>query len=248
MQIQLSQYYKDKTDGVSFSMYDKAGKEYRSGRTACYYDVIGSGRPGAGGVDWEIHCRPLSRRNSAPSLIFQRFFRELKRCGLVPQGVWVGTRGGSNTIVVPRQGWGYHPVYITLSLYRHADIHGKSILGRTMYLYGKLQREGVHFLQCLHWSLLNTRHGTWHSCFPISSPSPYTGMSATQSQNLKYGIALAAYGKMALAEKNVLSDRYSTGMFTRLAKAIMDVRVERVDDVLDPQYAHYYQRPHLAAK
>jgi len=122
MDVKLPRTYLDKADGASYVAINKNGVEQKH-ETACFLHIISH----LG--EYEIICHPLGNKNSSPQLPFQRFFRELKRCGLVPKGVRVGALHSKNIIVVPRRGWGYHPVFVTLSLYRHADCHGYSILG-----------------------------------------------------------------------------------------------------------------------
>ena len=115
-----------------------------------------------------------------------------------------------------------------------------------MKLHDKLGGEGVHFLQCLHWTLANTYHSTWHSCFGLSA-EPY-GRAREKRRNLKYGIGIAAYGKLTLKEKNKLPGHISTTMFDNLAKGLGDLRVKHLDEILDPKYAKYYEDPELARR
>jgi len=241
MEVNLSRFYRDKGDSVSYLAAHKDGKVSIHKRAVCFNSVLH--HPG----EYEITCLPSGDRNSAPPLAYQRFFRELHRCGVIPRGVEVGFRNRRNSLTIPQRGWGYHPVFITLSLYRHADCHGKSILGRTMSLYGNLRREGVHFLQCLHWSLVNTPFCTYHSCFNVGGTHPYEeGLS--KAKQLKYGIAIAAYGKLKQCEKNKLTGNNSVMMFHSLAKGLKDIRVSAVDEILDPKYAEFYENPDLARK
>jgi len=238
MEVKLSRWYRDKGDNVSYSATGSDGRRRNFNRSACFGSVIDHlGQ-------YEITCRPWDGKNSAPALNFQRFFRALIRHGLVPKGVEIGS-SRKNSITVPKRGWGYHPVFVTLSLYRHADCHGASLLGTTMRLYDSLRKDGVHFMQCFHWALVHTNHGTWHSCFNMAG-APY-GATA-KNKNLKYGIAIAAYGKLSLTEKNALKGHSSTEMFDTLAKDFRDIKVRGLDDILDPQYAQFYEDPELARK
>ena len=243
MEVKLPSTYRDKGDNVSYTAINRSGTEQKRTKDVCFYHIISH----LG--EYEITCRPWDGDNSSPRQPFQRFFRELTRCGLVPEGVRAGTLRARNVLVVPRRGWGYHPVFIALSLYRHADCHGRSILGRTMKLYRELHEDGVHFLQCLHWSLINTNHRIWHSCFNLRTPSasPYERYP-DRSKNLKYGIALATYGKMSLAEKNALVGSNSTLMFDNLAKELKDLEISCEDEILNPEYAKYYEDPEKARK
>lgn len=240
MEVKLSRHYRDKADTVSYDCVGKDGRIHEHRHAACYHAIIAHL-----GV-WEITCRPWRGNNSAPPLTFQRFFRELVKCGLVPKGVEILTRNGKNIIVIPRRGWSYHTVFIILSLYRHADTHGKSILGRTMRLYDQHHKAGTHFLQCLHWALVNTSHGGWHSCFSLSS-GPY-GSTEAKNRNLKHGLGIAAFGQLTLTEKNALSGSSSSHMFDRLSREFRDIKVSGPDKILDPKYAKYYKDPNLARK
>ena len=116
-----------------------------------------------------------------------------------------------------------------------------------MRTYDARRKAGVHFVQCFHWALANTNHGTWHSCFDLGTAGPYGGPE-NKSLNLKYGIGIARYGQLTLDEKNELPGRSSTTMFNTLAQDYRDIQVESVDDILDPQYAKYYENPELARK
>ena len=188
MEVELSSWYQDKEDYVAYSSVGKDGKVHEHKDADCYASIVA--HPGA----WEVTCRPYRNRNSAPPLTFQRFFRELIKCGLVPKGVEATTRSGKNIIVVPQRGWSYHPVFVTLSLYRHADQHGKSVLGRTMRLYDQHHEAGTHFLQCLHWALAHTNYGTFHSCFSLTN-SPY-GFGLVMNNNLTYSKGIPAYAQL----------------------------------------------------
>jgi hypothetical protein len=138
-------------------------------------------------------------------------------------------------------------VFVTLSLYRHSDCHGAALLGTTMKLYDTLRKDGVHFLQCFHYALVHTSHGSWHSCFSLGAAGPYEGTSS-KNKNLKHGIAIAAYGQMNMKEKNALKGYSSTAMFDRLATGFQDIVVNNPEAILDPQYAKYYENPELARK
>ncbi len=239
MEVKLSRWYRDKGDYVSYTAVGRDGRHLHVRADACYHSIIQH----LG--EHKIICRPYDGKNSAPPLSFQRFFRALTRHGLVPKGVEIGS-GRRNSITVPRRGWGYHPVFISLSLYRHADCHGASLLGQTMKLYDSLREDGVHFLQCFHWALVHTKHGTWHSCFALSD-TPYEG-AHDRNRNLKYGIGIAAYGQLTLTQKNALKGRSSADMFNQLGNEFQDIRIEKRDDILDPQYAKFYKNPELARK
>ena len=73
MKVKLPNSYRDKGDSVSFSLVGKDGKKHDHLRAACYYRVVYPHRPGA----WQITCFPYQGKNSAPPLMFQRFFRKL---------------------------------------------------------------------------------------------------------------------------------------------------------------------------
>ncbi len=246
MEVNLSQNYRDKGDAVSYKAIGRDGKERVWDRTSCFSGVMSD----LGG--YEIHCRPWNGQNSAPSLIYQRFFRELIRFGVVPQGVRAGTQGGQNILVIPRRGWDDHTVFVALSMYRHADCHGKSIVGQTMTLYDRLGKTGVHWLQCLHWAFCHTDYGTWHSCINLTSnPSPYYGDDVEpRTKNLKWGLALAAFGKITPTKRKeeLAKENQTTLMFDTLARKLKNIRLDHVDGILDPQYAQYYENPELARK
>jgi hypothetical protein len=248
MAVQVSPYYRDKGDRVSFSTFDPDGKEHVYTNRICY------GEQGYNGAVWspdvEIVCRPAGGRNSAPPLVFQRYFRLLTKHGIVPKVCRAKTRDGLNTLFIPRQDWGYHPLFITLSMYRHADQHGKSILGRTMKLYRDLKPEGTHFLQCLHWAFANTGYGTWHSCINLTScRSVYDGGGdPDRLLDLRWGLALALYGQLSPEDKKTLPQRLSTDMFDELALDLRSFPIEHLDHILDPQYALYYADPKKALK
>jgi hypothetical protein len=116
-----------------------------------------------------------------------------------------------------------------------------------MFLYDQLRKTGVHFLQCLHWTLVNTDFGAWHSCFSVGGLGPYAG-GLDRALQLRNGLAIAAYGRLTLDEKNALKGRSSTSMFDRLATKIPNIKIEKVDDILDPKYAKYYENPDLAGE
>ncbi len=246
MKVSLSQNYQDKGDSVSYKAIGEDGRERRFERANCFDGVMSN----LGG--YEIHCRPWNGKNSAPSLTYQRFFRELIRYGVVPQGVRAGAQKGQNVLVIPRRGWDNHTVFVALSMYRHADCHGKSIVGRTMALHDELSRKGIHFLQCLHWAFCNTDYGTWHSCINLTSnSSPYDGSKwAARTENLRWGLALAAFGRLTLERRKeeLAPWEGTTHMFDGLARKLRSIKLDHVDDILDPQYSRYYEDPELARK
>jgi hypothetical protein len=116
-----------------------------------------------------------------------------------------------------------------------------------MYLYDHLRKSGVSFLQCLHWTLVDTDFSTWHSCFSVGNTKPYEGGLA-RALLLKNGLALAAYGQLTVDEKGALRGRSSTSMFEKLANRYQDITLKAVDDILSPEYAKYYENPELALK
>lgn len=248
MKVTVSQHYQDKGDSVSYKVITKEGVEREWRDSACYHGIL----PQL--AAYEIHCRPWNGKNSAPRLMHQRFFRELIDCGIIPPEAQVRTVKGENVLILPRQGWDRHTIFVALSLYRHADCHGKSILGRTMILQQRLHKEGVHFLQCLHWALCNTDYGVWHCCINLDCRrGPYEQNTRDNpGTDLKWGLALAVFGKMSLADRarqeKLSKIKSSTFMFAHLAMQLQDFKIKSTDEILDPKYAKYYRDPELARK
>lgn len=241
MKIALQeQHYRDKTDHVSYLAIHSEGYTQDVRDDFCYGKIIHDL------TSYEITCRPYHSTNSCPPPVFRAFFRELQSCGVIPKEIRFGAKQGKNTLVIPRQGWDYHTIFVTLSMYRHSDQHGISIVGRTMKLYDSLKEQGVHFLQCLHWALVTTNYSHWHSCINLCD-NPYDGSHA-RAKNLKWGLALAVYGRLTLAERKSIRQRQSVVMFDHLAKGLRDFKIKQADEILDPKYAEYYHHPEKARK
>ena len=239
-----SERYRDKGDSVSYTTLEEGGKRRVFDNHVCYGSALFyHHRRG----EYELLCRPSRGKNSSPPLVFHRFFLLLRRYGIIPPECRPSIRGGQNALYIPRQEWGYHPLFVTLSMYRHADNHGRSVLGRAMYAFDHLQPNGVHFLQCLHWAFTQTNYGTWHSCINLSgSTDIYEGGSPERLLDLRWGLALACYGHLSWEAKNALGQRESTHMFNSLALDLRNFPIQDPSEILDPQYAPYYADPNKA--
>jgi len=237
-----SQHYRDKEDRVSFVAIDKDGAERAYPNAVCY----GTTRFGRQREDYEYLCRPTEGLNTSPPLVFQRFFRLLRRHRIIPTECQAKNRGGQNVLVVPRLNWGYHPLFVTMGMYRHADCHGKSILGRTMHAYAALQTKGIHFLQCLHWAFSSTPYRAYHSFINLTVGDGMYERDPRRVRDLRWGLALALYSQMSWEEKHHLAGECSTDMFDGLAWQLKQIPLCSPDEILEPRHTEYYINPDKA--
>lgn len=181
----LPKELKDDVDYVLWTAFDAKKKEVGKWTyTACYASIMN--RLGA----VEIHCRPWKRgsfmsyndrgdyvsvgngdpfQGRASALQYARFMRLLTRHRIALPGVRAFTDPEhGNSLLVPREGWDRHTVYILLCLYRWQDVKSRTMY-TTLALMDRLRDKGhfLPFLQCLHYVMCARTLGDGHSFLPV---------------------------------------------------------------------------------
>lgn len=213
------------TDYVRWTAFADKGREIgKWSYTACYGSIMRQ-------LDQiEVHCRPYYgrepgdlKRASLHMTQYKRFFNLCKKAGLVPPEVRAYTEKGENKLLIPRLGWDRHTVYTSLSLYRHADCHPRMVT-KAVLLYQKFKREGINFLQCLHYAL--SEHGSpnsGHAFINMNTGSDYEANYG--GLNLAAGVALARFARMTVEERSKLKPEGRTlPVMCRLAQDLNPIK------------------------
>ena len=230
----LVRWFAFKEDGGDVNPYG-----HRSSATNCYMramEQLG---------ELEIHCVPYGgpSEGQLPALYFTYFFRLLKQHGLVPPSTKALHRNGANCMLLPREGWDRHSLYIALCLYRQCDQKPSEIM-QIMSLYRRLAPHGTTFLQCIHYLATYAGYCSGHYFMHFGT---YGGAPET---DLAYGQALAWFAqrtkeeRLQLAEESEV-DNYTYTFLARQAKGMVGGTVASSLEILNPKYAELYKTPKL---
>ena len=239
--------YQQKTDEVRWFAFKEDGDEVNgwgdsSAVTNCYsraMSILG---------ELEIHCVPYggASEGQMPASSFTRFFQLLKKHGLVPPSAQAVHRNGAHCLLLPREGWDRHTLYLALCFYRQCDQKPNEIM-RILALYRRLASRGTSFLQCIHYLATYTSYSSGHYFMGFG---PYGVASNT---DLSYGHALAWFSQRSKEERLKLlekagknyMDRYTYTFLGRQAKKMLGGSVATALDILDPKHARHYETPTL---
>ena len=239
--------YKIKPDQVRWHAQKEDGTEVNKNKdgTAICYSTAMSVLPYL-----EIQCFPSSKSETPmPTLWYHHFFRLLKRSGLVPPEVKTLHREGENRMIIPRNGWDRHTLYITLCYYRFCDLRPNEVM-TMMLFYKRLSPLGTTFLQCLHYGATVSGLGSGH-CF--MGFGAYGG--GIEAKDLANGQALVWFAGLSKEERLKIypaednsrhnSDKYTYVLLAKKAKEMESLKVEELVDILDPKHACLYERTKL---
>jgi len=233
--------YKTKPDRVRWFAQKEDGTEInKAGGGICYGQAM-STLP-----HLEIQCFPHGKSETPmPAVWYHHFFRLLKRSGLVPPEVKTLHREGENRMVIPRNGWDRHTLYITLCYYRFCDLRPNEVM-TMMLLYKRLSPLGTTFLQCLHYGAAVTGLGAGHRFMNFGA---YGG--GAEAKDLASGQALAWFARLSKEERlkiypaddasKFVSDRYTYMLLSKRAKEIESLKVAELVEILDPKHAYLYE-------
>jgi hypothetical protein len=236
--------YEGKQDLVRWFAFKEGGEEvnpygHKNSVTNCYMramDQLGQ---------LEIHCVPYGgpSEGQLPALYFTYFFRLLKQHGLVPPSTKALHRNGANCMLLPREGWDRHTLYMALCFYRQCDQRPDEIM-RIMSLYKRLSPFGTNFLQCIHFLATYTGYCSGHYFMHFGA---YGGAKET---DLSYGQALAWFvsrtkeERLKLVEENE-GDNYTYTFLARQAKEMVGGTAASGLEILNPKHAALYETPML---
>lgn len=234
-------------DWIRWTALSESGAEVgKWGRTACYSGIMGN----LG--SYEIHCRPYWKRSDAyehdasrmdvadkaedakrrdeatnllPGGLYKDFWKFCKETGLVPEEAKAFVENKQNRLAIPCQGWDRHTVYTTLSLYRHCDCQPR-MAATAVLLYRKLRRQGVHFLQCLHYAMSDLNHPNHGHVFIIMAENSGCYGGNYGARNLAASLAMARFARMPMEERKGLGNGMTYSMFCNMAKDLNPTRSE----------------------
>lgn len=238
--------YPSKADSVTWKATHKDGKAVATS-SACYAPAFNHDLG-----NLEIQCSPwtATKKKSLAAFWYRRFFDLVKTTGLVVPEAEFAHKDGANLLTIPASGWDRHTVYITLCLYRQADVHPAEIM-KIVYLWNRLKKHGVSFLQCLYYGIATTKFNSGHY---FMSPGPYGGRPNLDLSNIQ---VLAWFGRLSLAERLELcphqeaekeakrkagqymygDPRSTYGMFGKEIVRFPSQQVKVLPEVLNPEHA-----------
>ncbi len=237
--VKMPAKLKNHTDSVRWTAFTDKGMEIGEWKyTPCYGNIMRQ-------LDKiEVHCRPYYnqkpgdlKRASLHMTQYKRFFNFCKKAGLVPPEVRVYTEKGENKLHIPRLGWDRHTVYTVLSLYRHTDCHPRLAM-KAVLLYQKLKREGINFLQCLHYALAEYGSpNSGHAFINMNTGSDYEANCG--GLNLAAGAALGRFARMTTEERSKLKPEGRTlPVMCRLAQDLNPIKTSVKVPSYYPEHSH----------
>ena len=252
----LAGKYTAKSDLVNWEAYPRKGSKIGKwwSRSICYARAMDHNLS-----DLEVHCLPYPTQVEGQGLSaadYRLFFRLCKKEGLVPPKARAGCLNGHNYLVLPRSRWDRHTLYTALCLYRQTDIKPLEI-ARCLSLWRELSPQGTTFIQCLHHLAATTVIQSGHYFIAFGS-TPY-GERSLPATDLATGQALAHFAQLPWKERhklvlhpkrpqeggwNARQQGYTTAMFSKqLFPKFRSVTIPRVEEILNPKYAPFYQSP-----
>lgn len=266
----LPKELKDDSDYVLWTAFDEKKKEVgKWSYTVCYASIMN--RLGS----LEIHCRPWKRgtfmsynggnyvpvgegspfQGRASALQYARFMRLCARHGIALPGVKAFTDAEhGNCLIVPREGWDRHTVYVLLCLYRWQDVKARTMYA-TLALMDRLRQKGyfLPFLQCLHYVMCERSLGDGHSFLPVAG---------NQARNPAMGWAWAHFNRLPKEAREKLTPKTdTTSMFSQLSEKLNppsekppkrrswyhytepSLHLSATTDLLHPRFSPLYTHP-----
>lgn len=235
------------SDEVAWRFIDEDGLE-KIGGSACYNAVMNNVSK------YEIHLRPYVK-NSCHPVRLRAFLSFCQRAGLILPDAQIVIDQGQLGLVIPR-GHQKHEVYMSLALYRHADIHARSLVIPTLELFRNLQQQGITFWQCLYYTMVRfAKTKTWinwsgHSFCDLNE-SPYNSKPGEPpaSKWMNPGLAIALWAKLgAEGRKDLPTDHYLRVVVGTVASNMQVVPITNLQEILSPASKELFQEPEKLLK
>ena len=237
----------DKEDKVKWWAFDAKGKRIE-GSEHCYMGVM-KALP-----EYDIHLRPTKDRNSCNDASLIAFLTLSQLEGLIVPTARIVNENGMIGLFIPR-GHEHHRVYISLSVYRHSDLHGRCIVIPTLRLYQQLREHGVSFWQCLYFAMQRASvdgdfSGFRGHSFIALNDTPYARKSKADggtATRMSPGLSISLWLKLEpelRAQVVARSSRCVTAtVMEYLQKRLKKVPMQDLTEILSPENNHRFQNP-----
>ena len=162
---------------------------------------------------------------------------------------------GKVGLVIPR-GHERHEVYMSLALYRHADIHAESLVIPALELFQNLGLQGTTFWQCLYYAMVRfagtSRWGNWsgHS-FCSLTDSVYGRLPGTPAPSawMNPGLAIALWAKLGPGgRKDLPTDHSLHRVVSQVASKLETVFMTDLQEILAPSSNALFLEPEKLLK
>ncbi len=233
----------DKGDSVKWWSFNAKGTRI-DGDEDCYMGIM----PHL--PEQAIHLRPFGDYNSCAMVSLTSFLTLGMLEGLIVPDARIVNDNGLVGLFIPR-GHDRHEVYISLSMYRHADGHARSIVLPTLELYRQLRKHGVSFWQCLYFAMEHSSIAGEYSSFRehsfVNINNSIYGERLTRDSwaRMTPGLSVALWLKLdpTFRNRRALTIYCTTKLMQRFEARFQEVSMKTLTEILEPENNIRFQNP-----